>query len=187
MGEKPTIRLDVACFVVVQRGALWGKVAPNPTHNMPTSSDAAVKPLVFSGEFRPSLDQKKRLTIPARWRPEGRLEELFIVKSLHRGCLSALPGEVLEAMGERAAEKAPTIEDHQTFKDQFFASAAICPVDSQGRMVLSDDLCRFAGIDRETVLAGSGSKFDIWNPEAWDRQKQATAATYATILKGLGL
>ena len=50
--------------------------------------------------------------------------------------------------------------------DHFFASAVNCPVDSQGRMVLSDELCRFAGIEKEkeVVLAGSGAKFDIWNP-----------------------
>ena len=42
---------------------------------MPTTPDIVQKPLVFSGEFRPLLDGKKRLTIPARWRSEA-LEEL---------------------------------------------------------------------------------------------------------------
>jgi MraZ protein len=153
---------------------------------MPTSSDVAQKPLVFSGEFRPLLDPKKRLTIPARWRTDA-LEDIFIIKSIPRGCLVAMPQEVLEEMGEKAGSQATTVEDHQAFKDQFFASAVNCPVDSQGRMVLSEDLCRFAGIEKEAVLAGSGAKFDIWNPTAWQQRQQAVSATYTTILKSLGL
>jgi MraZ protein len=153
---------------------------------MPNPPDTAQKSLVFSGEFRPLLDEKKRLTIPARWRSEA-LEELFIIKSPTRGCLAAMPQNVLQAMGEKAASQAPSVEAHQAFKDHFFASAVICPVDSQGRMVLSDDLCRFAGIKKEVVLAGGDSKFDLWSPEAWEQRKKATVANFETILKSLGL
>ena len=162
-------------------------MVPKPTPNMPTSPDTAQRPLVFSGEFRPLLDQKKRLTIPARWRPEGRLEELFIISSPDRNCLVAMPQEFLQATGEKAASLTPSVEAHQAFVDQLFASAVICPVDSQGRMVLPDDLCQFAGIEKEAVLAGSGEKFDIWNPEAWRQQRQAARPNYQTTLKSLGL
>jgi DNA-binding transcriptional regulator/RsmH inhibitor MraZ len=54
-------------------------------------------------------------------------------------------------------------------------------------MVLPEELCQFAGIDKEAVLTGSGQKFDIWNPGAWQQKQQAAAAIYATTLKGLGL
>jgi MraZ protein len=188
MEEKGGISLDEGGLVVVQIGAQWGTVAPNPTLTMANSPDIVQKPLVFSGEFRPLLDPKKRLTIPARWRSDA-LEELFIIKSLTRGCLIAMPQAVLKETGEKAREQAPNAEAHQAFKDQFFASAVNCPVDSQGRMVLSDDLCRFAGIEKEkeVVLAGSGAKFDIWRPEAWQQRQEADAPTYTTILKNLGL
>jgi len=172
-----------------QSGAQWRVVVPFPTVNiMPSSPEAAQKPLVFSGEFRPVLDGKKRLTIPSKWRSAA-LEDLFIVKSPDRGCLVAMPLAVLQEKGETAASQAPTVEAHQIFKDLFFASAVSCPVDSQGRVLLSDELCRFAGIEKEkeVVLAGSGDKFDIWTPEAWQQRLKAAAAIYNTILKGIGL
>jgi MraZ protein len=153
---------------------------------MPTHPDAVQKPLVLSGEFRLAVDPKKRVTIPARWRASG-LEDVYIIKSLTRGCLVAMTLEVLHDMGEKAGSQATTVEDHQAFKDQFFASALNCPVDSQGRMVLPEELCKFAGIEKEAVLTGSGQKFDIWNPSAWQQRQAAVAATYTTILKGLGL
>ena len=153
---------------------------------MPTPPDAAQKPVVFAGECRPLLDEKKRLTIPARWRSDA-LDELFIIKSRSRGCLSALPQDVLLAMGEKPAAQGLTVADQQVFKDQLFASAAICPVDSQGRMVLSEELCRFAGIKREVVLAGSGNKFDIWEPAAWEKYQGVVSPTFETILKNIGL
>jgi division/cell wall cluster transcriptional repressor MraZ len=163
-------------------------MAQNPTLNMSSSPDTAQIPPVFSGEFRPLLDAKKRLTIPARWRSDT-LGNLFIIKSLTRGCLVAMPLAVLNAMGDNAGSQAASVEAHQAFKDHFFASAVDCPVDSQGRMVLSDDQCRFARIEKEkeVVLAGSGAKFDIWTPEAWQERKEAVTPTYTTILKSLGL
>jgi DNA-binding transcriptional regulator/RsmH inhibitor MraZ len=54
-------------------------------------------------------------------------------------------------------------------------------------MVLSEELCKFAGIEKEAVLSGSGAKFDIWNPAAWQRQQEVTDAAYDTMLKTLGL
>src|ERR1700678_4782311 len=143
-------------------GAKWSVL---PHKAMPTHPDAVQKPLVLSGEFRLAVDPKKRVTIPARWRASG-LEDVYIIKSLTRGCLVAMTLEVLHDMGEKAGSQATTVEDHQAFKDQFFASALNCPVDSQGRMVLPEELCKFAGIEKEAVLTGSGQKFDIWNPIA---------------------
>jgi MraZ protein len=153
---------------------------------MSNSPDPIQKPLVFAGEFRPVLDEKKRLTIPSRWRSAS-LGELFIVKSPRRGCLAAMPQEVMHEMGAKAALQAATVADHQAFKDQFFASALICPIDSQGRIVLTEDLCRFAGIKKDAVLAGGETKFDIWNPEAWAQRQQVVAPTFETILTNIGL
>ena len=158
----------------------------SPTENMPTSPDNTQKTIVFSGEFFPLLDEKKRLTIPARWRTDG-LEEIFIVKSPSRGCLTAMPQAVLRAVGEKAAAQGFTVADHQVFKDQFFANAVNCPIDSQGRMVLSEEHCRFAGIKKQVALVGADEKFDLWNPEAWGQRKQVTSPTYEMILKTLGL
>jgi MraZ protein len=154
---------------------------------MTTPPDFTQKPLVFSGEFRPLLDPKKRLTIPARWRQEGRLSEVYIIRSKPRGCLAAMPLEVLHQLGEKGAAAAPTPEAGQVFRDRFFSQATECGIDSQGRMVLSEELCKFAGIEKEAVLSGSGAKFDIWNPAAWQRQQEVTDAAYDTMLKTLGL
>jgi MraZ protein len=141
---------------------------------------------VFSGEFHPLLDQKKRLTIPARWRSDS-LEELYIIKSLVRGCLVAMPEEGMEIMRVQAEHEATSTEEKQIFTDQLYSQAVICPVDSQGRMVLPDDLCRFAGIEKELVLTGSGRKFDLWAPRIWQERQRAVEATYATMQKRLGL
>jgi len=153
---------------------------------MPIQPVSVQGPLAFTGEFRPLLDEKKRLTIPARWRfPE--MTELFIITSPSHRCLSAMPLTTLEKISEDAAAKAETTEQYQSFKDHFFSSAVTCPVDSQGRMVLSEELCLYAGIKKETVLAGGKTKFDIWNPAAWGKRHQATAPNYETIMKRLGL
>ena len=175
---------------------------------MPTSPDTSQKPLVFTGELhpvgepgsfvgrsRPSfagqhpavLDGKKRLTIPSRWRPDGKLDELYLIKSPARRCINAMPKEILQAMGAKAETLAGDPERHQNFKDFLFANAVICPVDSQGRMVLPDDFCRFAGLEKDVLLTGGDEKFDIWNPEAWQERERSIAPEGSTMLKRLGL
>lgn len=158
-----------------------------PLYYMPSSPEISQKPLVFAGEFRPLLDGKNRVTIPARWRPEGRFEELYLVRSVNRGCLSAFTQEGLQAWGEKAAGQAMSVADHEEFMNQFFALAVPSPVDSQGRMVVPDDLKKFARLTKEAVLAGSGPKFDIWSPELWSEQQAAIAPTFQMILKSIGL
>jgi MraZ protein len=115
------------------------------------------------------------------------LDEVYIIKSLGRGCLVAMTQDVLQSLGSNAQAKSPTTADHSAFQDTLFANAVICPIDSQGRMVLPDELCRFAGIEKEAVLTGAGEKFNIWNPAGWQRFQESVAPTYATILKSLGL
>ena len=143
--------------------------------------------MVFLGEARLSMDPKNRLTIPAKWRSEQPLTELYLVMSLGRGCLAALTPAGLEKAAEKAFSQAANLEAHEIFKNQFFSTAALCPLDAQGRILLSDEFRKFAVIEKEVVLTGGGTKFDIWNPKAWQQWKAVNLPTYQTILKSIGL
>lgn len=115
------------------------------------------------------------------------MQELFIIKSDGKRCLSAMPMDELRAAGERAASKSPTLADHESFKEFFFSSAAPCAIDSQGRMVLPGELCQHAGIVKEVVLAGSDRKFNLWSPEEYEKWRAAAATNYNNVMKNLGL
>lgn len=141
---------------------------------------------MFTGKYPVALDPKKRLTIPSTWRASGPLTELFIIKA-SKGCLSAMEKDVLREMGEKIAALTPDFEEQGEFMESFFTGAVACQVDSQGRMVVPDEFCRFAGLEKEIVLTGTNVKFDIWNTAAWEKRQQAKEAAYNINLKRIGL
>src|SRR5215210_116579 len=127
---------------------------------------ASDKAPVFSGEFRHAMDEKKRVTIPARWR-SGDTDQVFIVKNPNRDCLTALPAEAFERIGEEAKAHCASLSEHRVFMSHFYSQAARCTIDKQGRLLLPDELCSQARLDTELVLIGSWDRFEIWNPERW--------------------
>lgn len=46
-------------------------------------------------------------------------------------------------------------------------------MDAQGRLLLPPELREFAGLERDVVLVGQGNKFELWDEQAWNRQREA--------------
>src|SRR5262249_9686684 len=120
--------------------------------------------------FRHSVDEKKRLAIPAKWRAAARASEFYVLPS-PKNCLVVKSAETIGKMLDKA--------DEITFGDvkrrdalRTIASRAHgCPVDSQGRVNLPDSLMRFAGITDEAVMVGNFNEFEIWSPKNWETEE----------------
>jgi len=131
----------------------------------------ALKRTVFVGTFRHSVDEKKRLAIPAKWRAAARGASEFYVLPSPKNCLVVKSSETIGKMLDKA--------DEITFGDikrrdalRTIASRAHdCPVDSQGRVNLPDNLLRFAEITDEAVLVGNFNEFEIWSPKRWKAEE----------------
>ena len=159
----------------------------SPDTAQDASPDFSLGAPLYSGTFEFTLDQKKRLTIPTGWRSNS-LKELYIVKASTRKCLLAMPREVLRALGNKVGQlQGASPSRQQTFRRRFFAAVATCGVDSQGRVLLSDDLCRYAGIERDIVLTGNDDSFEIWSPAEVQRDQEETDPLYNTTMADLGL
>lgn len=128
---------------------------------MPSNSISAA---IFAGEFRHALDPKKRVTIPAKWRT-GEADEFYLIAHHRHACIVAMPPEEFMRVRERAeAMPGPARE---AFLTMLGAKVQHCTVDKSGRLLLSDDQLKKAGISSEVVLAGGVSKFQVWSPENW--------------------
>ena len=60
-----------------------------------------------------------------------------------------------------------TTKDARKFSRFFFAGAADCEVDKQGRILIPSVLREFAGIGKEAVLVGVLNRVEIWSKERW--------------------
>lgn len=120
---------------------------------------------MFTGEYNHSIDAKGRLIVPAKFREQ--LGNEFVVTKGLDGCLFVYSEEKWTRIEESLKEKPLTSKDARKFLRFFFAGAATCEVDKQGRILLPANLREYAGIDKDVVSVGVFDRVEIWNKERW--------------------
>jgi MraZ protein len=141
----------------------------------------------YAGEFRHFIDEKNRITIPARWRRVG-AEEFIILPEANHQFLLVMPPEEFSRMSA-AAESDTNISarDRRVFFRQLHARAQHGAADRQGRLVLPEDLCKEIGLKGEVALVGGRGRFEIWNLQRWKRAHEEEAPTYQHVANLIGL
>ena len=120
------------------------------------------------GEHEHSLDDKNRLTLPAKLR--GEFEDGVVVTRGLDGCLRAYPRTAWAELATRIQSLDPLSEDARRMRRHFFSGAAQGELDKQGRMVIPGSLLESAGITREVTVAGVYDHLEIWDRARWGAQ-----------------
>lgn len=120
---------------------------------------------MFTGEYHHSIDAKGRLIVPSKFREQ--LGNEFVVTKGLDGCLFVYSNEEWQRIENSFREKPLTSAEARKFMRFFFAGAANCEVDKQGRILLPANLREYAGIDKDVVSAGVLSRVEIWSEEKW--------------------
>ena len=121
---------------------------------------------MFLGEYAHTIDDKNRLTLPAKFRE--RFAGGGVVTRGLDGCLYLYSREEWERLVEsRLAELDPLAEEGRLMQRYFFSAAAGAEPDKQGRVMLPGTLAKNAGIGREVVVAGVRDHLEIWDRNAW--------------------
>src|SRR3954468_8383161 len=112
------------------------------------------------GEHEHSLEDKNRLTLPAKLR--AAFEDGVVVTRGLDGCLFAYPRVEWEQLAERIKSLDPLAPGSRVMQRLFFAGAAPGDLDKQGRLVLPPALIEHAGLTREITVAGVHDHVEIW-------------------------
>jgi MraZ protein len=137
---------------------------------------------VFQGASAINLDAKGRMSIPAKHRDalsiqcEGRL-------TLTRhpdGCVMLFPRPVWEQHRQQIASWPMQARAWQRI---FLGYATDVEMDTAGRILVSPELRAAAGIDREVMMMGMGSHFEIWDAAKMaEKEQQAMDAGTPDVL-----
>lgn len=127
------------------------------------------RPTVFLGEFSHTLDEKGRLTIPAKFRDE--LAGGLVVTRGIDHCLSVYPRQVWDGLAERIAQLPLTQRSARNFGRLMFSGAADFIPDRQGRVLIPQGLRDYARLDSEAIIIGLYDRLEIWNPDNWTNVK----------------
>ena len=120
------------------------------------------------GEHEHSLDDKNRLTLPAKLR--AAFDDGVVVSRGLDGCLYAYPRAEWQRLADRIAALDPLGEDARSMRRHFFSGASQGELDKQGRLVLSPTLIAYAGLEREVTVAGVHDHLEIWDRTRWRQQ-----------------
>jgi MraZ protein len=127
---------------------------------------------VLLGEYHLNLDDKGRLSVPASLR--NALHEFYapddttlVVTKFFENCLVLYPKAEWLTIQTQLLDL-PNDGTSRAFVRHFCASANVCTLDRQGRVLIPPKLRQYAGIDAEALMIGVVKKLEIWAPHRWE-------------------
>jgi MraZ protein len=132
---------------------------------------------VFLGTHTPRLDDKGRLALPAKFRPE--LEGGLVVTKGQERCLFVFPMGEWGRVTDKLNENANTDREGRAYTRVFFASASHEIPDGQGRITVPQQLREYAGLTKDCVVIGANRRVEVWDAVAWQSFLVATEEAFA--------
>ena len=124
---------------------------------------------MFLGQYHHNLDEKGRLTIPAKFR-DMVAEGAFITQGFDRN-LRLLTESDFESMAAQINRLSMTDPAIRQLRRLIFATASEVQLDRIGRTLIPQFLREFAGLTNEAIIVGVGEAIEIWSPQAWAEQE----------------
>lgn len=156
-------------------GTMWGKVGQSG-EPLTWKEESAT---LFMGEHQHTLDDKGRLTIPAKFR-EGLGEECIVTRGLDQ-CLFVFPTDEWRQLEAKLKALPMTKGDARAFVRFLFSGATRVEFDKQGRMMLPQNLREYAVLEKDAVVIGVSSRVEIWSPAKWKEYTDAAQGSFEEI------
>jgi len=140
--------------------------------------NTAISATCYNGIFTHGVDEKRRVQVPSRWRPEEAGVEFTLIfwpKPKETPCLRVLPPkELVEMMA--SIDAMPNSDPNKTVLKRFIGSESVqVALDKAGRVCLPEEMAERAGIENEVVLVGLLDRFEIWDPKRYAKVKATDA------------
>ena len=131
--------------------------------------------LSFTGEYFNSLDQKHRLSIPAKFRKalDPINDRTFVITRGFDPCLILYPVSEWNRVEEQLSQLSSIRGRHRNFVRSIVRHATYLQYDSQGRIAIPESLLNFADISKEASVIGMINKIELWDPTQLDSQDSA--------------
>ena len=124
----------------------------------------------FLGQYEHTLDQKNRLTIPAKFRAQ--LSEGVVLAKEQETCIAIRPASAWGRFTEdMRGLGTPWDQDYRDFQRRYTAGAFDAQLDAAGRIMLPQALIDKAGLSREVVLVGNLDTLEVWDRAHWREEE----------------
>jgi len=139
---------------------------------------------MFIGEYNHSVDAKKRLALPSKFRKAiGR--NIVVTRGLDK-CLFVYPMETWEELAQKLGTMPIGEAGTRSFVRLMLAGATDVNSDAQGRILLPEYLKEYAGVKKDVVVAGLFNRLEIWDEKKWSVYKKNAEKNTDEIAENLG-
>jgi transcriptional regulator MraZ len=129
---------------------------------------------MFRGSFEHTLDNKGRLSIPAKFRDVllGKGDDRIVITNFvvdGQRCLDVYPLDAWVQFEEEIHKKSKFDSRMVRFQNYYLGSACECNLDTHGRILIPPALRKYADLKRDVTLVSALEKFRIWDQEVWKK------------------
>lgn len=140
--------------------------------------------LMIIGEYTHKLDEKKRVSLPSKFRKE--IGKKVVITHGLDNCLFVYPVKQWEKVTEKLTDLSIGQADMRGFNRFLLAGAVETDVDSIGRILIPDYLKEFAKLSSKVVLIGVHDRIEIWNEKQWSTYKARIEKQADVLAEKLG-
>lgn len=134
---------------------------------------------MFLGTHTPRLDDKGRLALPAKFRPE--LEGGLVICKGQDRCLYVFPTAEFQAFTKAIAEAPITDRRVRNYGRTLFAGASQDVPDGQGRITIPPKLREYAGLAKDCTVIGANNRLEVWDGPTWEAFESEADQAFADI------
>ena len=136
----------------------------------------------FIGRFPHTIDEKGRLSIPAKFRQtlKDRKQKVLVLSDFD-SCISAYPLDVWARIEEKIQTQSNFEKDVRAFLRLFYSAASECPVDGQGRILIPPQHREKAGLTRDVIIVGALNRIEIWDRDRWEQFLTTSPVTFEDV------
>jgi len=167
------LQSGIKCYII---GVKWDEVGS--VHNLSTETNMLI------GEYRHTIDPKKRLSMPAKFREE--MGKKVVATRGLENCLFVYPIKEWKEKVEKIMRLPMGQADSRGFSRFMLAGAVETEVDSLGRILIPDFLRDFAKLKGTVAVIGVGERVEIWDTKAWDAYKKKVEKQADALAEKLG-
>jgi MraZ protein len=130
----------------------------------------------FQGEYESTMDSKGRFLMPAAVKkqlPES--ENSFTISRGAGNCLTLYPKSTWDNILNKISGLNDLDPRVVVFKRNFLRGATEVSLDAAGKLNIQKSLTDYAGIDKDIVIFGVLSRFEIWDKTKYNEMFDSTS------------
>ena len=126
----------------------------------------------YNSCFDPTVDEKRRVQIPANWRKGQNETEFMLIlwpsSSQQDACLMVLPPLAAQKLRERITSMPFGDGQAEALRRFLGRKSHMVTSDKSGRITLPEHMATAVGIEKKAVVGGMFDRFQMWNPEKFE-------------------